>query len=373
LETGYDILTLWVSRMIIMTIFALDEVPFENVYLHGLILDKHGKKMSKSKGNGIDPLDMIEKYGTDAVRLSLLLGATPGNNVRISEDKIEGFRNFVTKLWNIYRYCSAIEGFGLVENISDETLKSISDSWIVSELNMLVSEISDDISKYKFSLAGEKLEKFTWGKFADWYVEIHKIEKNDEVLGYVLDKILKLWHPFMPFVTEEIFRSSNDDKLLMVEKWPEADKKLINTNAQKEFSDLQEIITKIRTLRASYHIAPTQIVDAYGDMANKEIIEKLARVKIIKAEAGNKTIKINGLSLDIAALIDIKKEIASLKKEIEILESSIEKTEALLVNDNFIKKAGNDIVDQTKTRVKDYKDKLKIQISLYNDLKELGS
>jgi valyl-tRNA synthetase len=140
LETGYDILTLWVSRMIIMTIFALDEVPFEKVYLHGLVLDKFGKKMSKSKGNGINPLDMIEKFGTDAVRLSLLLGSTPGNNVRISEEKIENFRNFVTKLWNIYRYCSSSKEFSLIEKLEEKDIKSLSDKWIVSELNLLIDK-----------------------------------------------------------------------------------------------------------------------------------------------------------------------------------------------------------------------------------------
>jgi len=371
LETGYDILTLWVSRMIIMTIFALDEVPFENVYLHGLVLDKFGKKMSKSKGNGIDPLEMINKYGTDAVRLSLLLGSTPGNNVRISEEKIENFRNFVTKLWNIYRYFASNPKAKLRDNIDRSDIKSLSDKWIVSELNLLIGEISDDIFKYKFSLAGEKLEKFTWGKFADWYIEIHKIERNDEVLGYVLDKILKLWHPFMPYVTEKIFRDFHGDKFLMVEKWPEADKKLIDKKSQKEFTDLQEVITKIRTLRASYHIAPAQIIDAYGKVDNKEIVEKLARVKITEGKAKNKAIKINGLDLDIANLVDIKKEIANLEKEIKNLENAIAKTETLLSNKNFTEKADEDIIMQTQARVNEYKDKLKIQKELFENLKKL--
>jgi valyl-tRNA synthetase len=384
LETGYDILTLWVSRMIIMTIFALDEVPFENVYLHGLVLDKFGKKMSKSKGNGINPIDMIEKFGTDAVRLSLLLGATPGNNVRISEEKIEGFRNFVTKLWNIYRYSiQTDENFVLVEKISEKDIKSLSDKWIVSELNLLIGEVTKDISTYKFSLAGEKMEKFTWDKFADWYVEIHKIEKNDAVLGYVLDKILKLWHPFMPFVTEEIYQDIfNGKKILMIEKWPEADKKLINKKAVSEFESFEEIITKIRNIRTNYHIAPTQIIDAYGDASNKEIIEKLARVKIKDISEGSKSlnpkrlleskklIKISNLGLDVAGIIDVQKEITNLEKEIKNLENYIAKTEALLGNDNFLKKANADVINETRTRVSEYKKKLQVQRDLLKNLQQ---
>ncbi|MFA6048223.1 MAG: valine--tRNA ligase [Parcubacteria group bacterium] len=372
LETGYDILTLWVSRMIIMTIFALDEVPFENVYLHGLVLDKHGKKMSKSKGNGIDPLEMIEKYGTDAVRLSLLLGSTPGNNVRISEEKIENFRNFVTKLWNIYRYFASNPRAKLKDNIEKDDLKSLSDRWIVSELNSLISEVSDDVEKYRFSLAGEKLEKFTWDKFAAWYVEIHKMEKNDIVLGYVFDKILKLWHPFTPFVTEKIFRDFYEDKLLMVEKYPESDKNLINKEAVNEFGALQEAISKIRNIRTSYHIDSKLIINAHSEnIKNKEIIEKLVRIKLDNINHEMRTLNIGNINLDITNIIDVQKEIASLEKEIKNMENSIAKTEALLNNDNFIKKADMDIINQTKTRVDEYKEKLRVQRDLVDNLKQL--
>lgn len=376
LETGYDILTLWVSRMIIMTIFALDEVPFEKVYLHGLVLDKFGKKMSKSKGNGINPIDMIEKFGTDAVRLSLLLGATPGNNLRVSEEKIESFRNFVTKFWNIYRYSTQNENFKLVDKLDKKDIKSLSDKWIVSKLNLLIDEVTEDISSYKFSLAGEKLEKFTWDEFASWYVEIHKIEKNDIILGYILDKILKLWHPFTPFVTEKIYQDFYDgEKILMVEKYPEASKKLVDIKSVSEFEALQEIITKIRNIRTNYHIAPTQIIDAYAnDMPNKEIIEKLARVKIVTDEK-EKVINVSSgnisLDLDIADIIDVKKEIANLEKEIKNLENAIAKTEALLVNKNFTEKASADVINETSARVNSYKDKLKIQNELLNNLRKL--
>lgn len=387
LETGYEIITLWVSRMIMMSLFAIGEIPFENVYLHGMVLDKFGKKMSKSKGNGIDPLDMIPKFGTDAVRLSLLIGSTPGNDMRLSEEKISSFRNFVTKLWNIYRYAVGSDPeFKLVEKIEKKNIKSLSDQWILSQLDNLISEVTKDISEYKFSLAGEKLEKFTWNEFADWYIEINKIEKNSVVLGYILDKILKLWHPFMPFVTEKIYDDANNanlyanatnekTRMLMIEKWPEADKKLLNKKSEKEFVRLQEIISKIRNLRASYHINHSQIINAYAKkIENKEIIEKLARVKIMPESPKNKNlIKVADLSLDIVGIIDIEKERANLEKEIKNLESAIAKTEALLKNEKFIKSAPKEIIEANNIRIKEYKEKLKSQQKLLGDLKQLNN
>ncbi|HPN96770.1 MAG TPA: valine--tRNA ligase [Candidatus Moranbacteria bacterium] len=374
LETMYDILFFWVARMIIMTTYSVGDIPFQDIYLHGCVRDKFGDKMSKSKPEtNIDPLDVCEKYGTDAVRLSLLIGTTPGNDLNIYDEKIKNFRNFVTKLWNIYRYCLATENFTLAESIKDDDIKSLSDKWIVSELNELIAEITDDISKYKFSLAGEKLEKFTWGKFADWYIEIHKIEKNDAILGYVLDKILKLWHPFVPFVTEKIYNDFYGEKrLLMVEEWPKAGKKEKDAKTEKEFKNLKDTIAKIRNLRSSYHINPAQIIDAYTEKTeNKEIIEKLARVKIIEGETPKKSIKIASLDLDIAELINIKKEIDNIEKEIKNLENAISKTEILLKNESYIKKADKDVVSLTKSRVLGYKDKLKSQQELLKNLIKL--
>lgn len=373
LETGYEILTLWVSRMIMMSLFAIGEVPFEKVYLHGMVLDKHGKKMSKSKGNGIDPLDMIEKYGTDAVRLSLLLGTTPGNDVRISEEKIESFRNFVTKLWNIYRYFSQSDKSKIFEKIEKKDIKTLTDRWIVSKLNLVNKSVTDDLNNFRFSLAGEKLEKFTWGDLADWYLEIHKIEKNDKILGYVLDKILKLWHPFMPFVTEKIYQDLTEGKkILMIEKWPEADEKLIDKKAEKEFINLQNIIAKIRNLRSSYRISPIQIINAYADkIENREIIERLAKIKIIKKKPKIKTIKVNNLNLDIAALIDVEKEIGRIEKELNNLQSAILKTENLLKNDKFVNNAPAEIITSNKERILEYKKKLESQQDLLRDLRHL--
>lgn len=381
LETGYDILTLWVSRMIMMTLFAVGEIPFENVYLHGLVLDKFGKKMSKSKGNGIDPMEVAKKYGADAVRLSLLIGSTSGNDVRMSEEKIESHRNFVTKLWNIYRYSASLDDFKLTEKLDKKDIKTLADKWIVSKLNKNILEISENIKDYKFSTAGENLQNFIWVGLADWYLEIHKMEKNNIVLGYVLDKIIKLSHPFAPFVSERIYQDFNNDKsaswrMLMVEKWPEGDKKLIEKKSEEEFLEMQEIITKIRNIRASYGIAPGKIIKASAiKINNTEIIEKLAKISFScwTAKSTKKDIAIAGkntnIILDIAGLIDIEKEKDKLTKEINNLEDLISKNETLLANKNFLKSAPKVIVEQNKTKLKEYREKRKIQKEL---LKNLG-
>jgi valyl-tRNA synthetase len=372
LETGYEILTLWVSRMIMMSLFALNEIPFENVYLHGMVLDQFGKKMSKSKGNGINPVDMIEKFGTDAVRLSLLIGSTPGNDMRLSEEKIASYRNFVTKLWNIYRYCvHADSKFFLVEKIGKKDLKSLSDRWIISQLNKTVEDVTKNLNEYKFSLAGEALEKFIWNDFADWYLEINKIEKNSKVLGYVLDKILKLSHPFAPFVTEKIWQDMYKGKsILMVEKWPVADNKFLDKNAKIEFVSLQQVVTKIRNIRTSYHIDPGKTIQVFAKkIENKEVLEKLARVKIdivSKLDAKGIVVALKNikLTLVITDLIDVEKEQARLKKEIANLEGLIVKTEALLGNKNFVKSAPKEIILANKAKLKEYGEKLKIQREL---------
>jgi valyl-tRNA synthetase len=372
LETGYEILTLWVSRMIMMSLFAMNEIPFENVYLHGMVLDQLGKKMSKSKGNGIDPMDMIEKFGTDAVRLSLLIGSTPGNDMRLSEEKIASYRNFVTKLWNIYRYCDHTDSkFSLTESIGKKDLKSLSDRWIVGELNNTIEEVTKNLNEYKFSMAGEALERFIWNNFADWYVEINKLEKNTKVLGYVLDKLLKLSHPFAPFVTEKIWQDMHNSKrILMVEKWPVVDKKFLDKKAQTDFSHFQQIVTKIRNIRTNYHIDPGKTIQVFAKKAdNREILEKLARIKInLVSKILTQGIVVVGknikLTLAIADLIDVEKEKARLEKEIANLEGLIVKTGALLKNKNFIKSAPKEIVLANQTKLKEYGEKLKIQQEL---------
>jgi len=356
METGYDILFFWVARMILMSEYLLGEIPFENIYLHGLVRDEKGRKMSKSLGNVIDPLDVSDKFGTDAVRLSLLIGATPGNDIKISEEKISSFRNFVTKLWNISRYATqSDENFKLVSEISKDDIKTVSDAWIIGRLNSLVRELDVDLEKFRFSMAGEKLKSFTWDDLADWYLEINKIEKNSKVLGYVLNQILKLWHPFVPFVTEKIW-SEFSDEILMIQKWPEATKEFIDSEAAKAFDNLTEIISKIRNLRASYHIEPAKIIDVFGK--ENPIIAKLARVKFIGEKEDKKVIHILvgeiKIGLDVSKLVDIQKELENIKKEIANLEKLITKNEGMLANEGFVKNASEDVIKETKNRMFEY-------------------
>lgn len=371
---GRDILFFWSARMIMMSLYRTGKIPFKNLYFTGLIRDKEGHKMSKSRGNGINPLEMIDKYGADALRLSVFSGTTLGQDSRLYEEKIESYRNFVTKLWNIYRYCvSSSESFRLTNDIYEKEIKALADRWIINELNKTILAVSGFMENKEISLAQEALRKFTWDQFADWYLEINKIEKNEKVLGYVLDKILKLWHPFTPFVTEKIYQDlSSGGKILMVEKWPVSDGKMIDGKAEKDFKNLQNTITKIRNLRASYRINPAEVINAYSKkIESREIIEKLARIKIISKKAPGKSIKVSDLNLDIATLIDVKKEIGRIDREIQNLKNAILKTEVLLKNKEFMKNAPKEIINANNARIIEYKYKLKLQKNLIGDLKKL--
>jgi len=234
LETGYDIIFFWVARMILMSTYLLGEVPFKNVYLHGLVRDGQGRKMSKSLGNALDPLDVAQKYGADAVRMSLIIGTGPGNDSRMSEDKIRAYKNYANKLWNITRFVlSNTDDIKYDENFSDYGER---DKVLITERNEFLKEITKEMEEYKFYLVGEKIYAYTWSRFADIIIEESKVifEKGNkreiisrkQFLLHTLNKILKILHPFMPFVTEEIwsmFPTSNK-KLLMVERWPETER-----------------------------------------------------------------------------------------------------------------------------------------------------
>lgn len=372
LETGYDILTLWVSRMIMMSLFALGEIPFEKVYLHGLILDAHGKKMCKSKKNGVDPLDAISEYGTDALRLALLMGATPGSDNRYSSEKMEAKRNFINKLWNVSRF--------ILMNVSQESLafkadktpilKTAADKWIVGELQSLIKNITERLENFEFSLAAEDLTDFTWNKLADWYLEVAKIEKDkDEILIYLLKNILILWHPFIPFVTETIWESFNED-FLMVSKWP-VEKKEFQQN--DEFTTLREVIIAIRNARSQNKIEPAKKLSAlvFGDekieiiKANQELIKNLKtglvdlEVKTDK-EKPQKAIMItcSGLEIYLLGGVDEEKEKERLLKEKENLEKLINSQKNKLDNKDFVSRAPEKIVAAEKEKLSNYQEEL---------------
>ncbi|MCK9439255.1 valine--tRNA ligase [Patescibacteria group bacterium] len=375
LETGYEIITLWVSRMIMMSFFALDEIPFEKVYLHGMVLDKDGKKMSKSKGNGIDPIDIINQFGTDSLRLSLLLGNTPGNDMRISEEKISSSRNFINKLWNISRFI--ISNSQSFDDNYDENKLSLSDKWLLNRLNQTIKTVNQDIADYKFSLAGDDLKNFTWNDLADWYLEAKKFEKddnNEKILIFVLKNVLKLWHPFIPFVTEVIWSELNEEKILMISKWP----KDLNINFETEennFELIKEIVTSVRNARAANKIEPAQKVQAIIIAGEKEEIIKNQEHLIKSLKTGIEDIKysnnrqeipekntvlisIGDIEIYLLGAIDEEKEKIRLAKEKENLEKMIAMLEKKLSNKEFVENAPEQIVNNEKEKLEKYKTEL---------------
>ena len=373
---GRDILFFWAARMIMLSLYRTRKIPFKNLYLTGLIRDKNGYKMSKSRGNGINPVAMIKKFGADALRLSLVMNVSPGQDSSLYEEKIESFRNFITKLWNISRYAiQSVEDFTLVDTISKKDILTLSEKWIISELEDTVKTVTDLMKKKNISLAQERLRKFTWDDFADWYIEINKFEKNPQVLGYVLNKILKMWHPFTPFVTEKIYSLVKREKdLLMVNKWPKGEKKLMSLKSKEDFEDLKMMVIRIRNMRANYHIKPHDIITAFSEKSDeKELIEKLAKVKFIEMkDVQTKLISIKtrkrSIGLDISHLIDVEKEKEIIIKEINNLEAVIVKNQKMLSNQKFTDGAAKEIIDSHKRKLNEYQEKLFVQQGLLKNL-----
>jgi valyl-tRNA synthetase len=383
LETGYEILTLWVSRMVMMSFFALGEIPFEKVYLHGTILDAKGKKMSKSKGNGVDPLDVINEYGADALRLSLLMGATPGNDSRYSAEKIESKRNFINKLWNISRFIlsSADAKYFSTSAAKIPLAKTLADKWILGEMNNLIKSVTKRLDDFEFSLAAEELNEFTWNKLADWYLEMAKIEKDkDAILIYLLKNILILWHPFIPYVTETIWDSFNDD-ILMITAWPKAQGELETDNS--EIILIQDIVVAIRNARSANKIEPAKKLAAviYGHNLTSVIETQIEVIKNLKTGLASLEVKETGNNLDKAIMIpvgkveiyligaiDEVKEKERLTKEKINLEKVIARQEQKLGNADFISRAPEKIVAAEKEKLNNSKQELNKTISIINSL-----
>ncbi len=383
LETGYEILTLWVSRMMMMSLFALNEVPFEYVYLHGIILDEQGKKMSKSKGNGVDPLDMITKYGTDATRLSLLMGSTPGNDSRFNEDKVEAKRNFINKLWNISRFILTLTDEKYFSLPADKTpdAKTVADKWIISEMKKLIKTTTERLDNFEFSLAAEELNDFTWNKLADWYLEIAKVEKNkNEILIYLLKNLLILWHPFIPFVTETIWESFNDD-ILMVAKWPKVSGQEIGES--DDFSLIQDIIVAIRNARSENKIEPAKKLEAiiYGNQFADLIPSQIEIIKNLKTGlsglelkdgsekiSGSIMVPVRGVEIHLLGAIDAEKEKERLIKEQVNLEKLILLQSQKLNNLDFVSRAPEKIVSAEKDKLSAYQAELKKIIDIIQSL-----
>ncbi len=363
LETGYDILTFWVIRMMLMTGYALDEVPFEKVYLHGLVRDKLGRKMSKSLDNGIDPIEVIDKYGADAVRLSLVIGSTPGNDVRVYDEKIANSRNFVNKLWNIGRYIlMSVEKPHAVHDAPEPI--STSDKNILSKFQKLIASTSEQIEKYQFSHAGENLFEFTKSELADWYVEDTKVEQNrDEILLYILTNLLKLWHPYMPYVTEVLYAALGE-KDLITSSWPEVQAELIDEEAEKAYASYKEVVTAIRNARAEFQIAYSTPMQAFvegGDEQFSALVK--AKVKLDDLTIGPSTSEKKSVAyylsggitvhLPVEGLIDFAKEKERLEKELAKTEKYKTGIEKKLENKGFVDNAPEEVLAEEKQKLED--------------------
>lgn len=376
METGYDILFFWVARMILMTTYAIGKIPFETVYLHGLIRCRDGSKMSKSNPEAcIDPLDMIEKYGTDALRMSVVIGNTPGNDMRLYEEKIKAYRNFTNKLWNASRFVLGIfEEKGITDDPEiDYDNLSDADEWILDQLNQTINLVDESLEKYNISAAAQLLYSFLWEQFCDWYLELSKGDKqNPAVLYYVLKKYLKLAHPFMPFVTEVVWgQIPGQNEMIISQDYPKDDDKKYNI---KSVELAINIITKIRHLRSENKIEPAQKIPVtiYGNKHTEDIkknesdIVRLARVsELTLKESGDKLANsaadvVDGVEIFIPldGLVDTEKEKARLEKEISNLEGYIKGLSAKLSNDKFVKNAPAEIVNVEKKKLENAEEKL---------------
>ncbi len=364
---GRDLLFFWASRMIMMSLYTTKQVPFKNLFFTGLVRDKEGHKFSKSKGNGIDPLETIEKFGADALRMSLLMDSAPGQDSRLYEEKIETFRNFANKLWNISKYCLSQENFKLIEELTTNDIKTPADKWIVKKLNDTIFEITKLIEAKQIALAADILKTFTWNDFADWYLEVNKIEKNQAVLGFVLDKIIRLWHPFMPFITEHIWSLTKQEKMLIISAWPKANLSLQKDSDTQAFETIQNIITTIRNVRTENKIElgkkisiilncpDEKILQAFKSEFQEDIIKRLKTgVETIEYNAPEKTLenytkRIIGtvnIFINLENAIDNEKEKARIEKEIVNIENFVAGQKARLSNKDFVSKAPAQVISQ---------------------------
>ena len=395
LVTGYDIIFFWVARMIFSGIEQMGEPPFHTVLIHGLVRDAQGRKMSKSLGNGVDPLEIIDKYGADALRFSLAMGVSPGNDTRYSDEKVESARNFANKVWNASR-------FVLMNTQTRETIDParllLPDQWILSRLNRTIAEVSAHMEDGDFGIAAQNIYDFAWSEFCDWYIELSKgrLMGEDEeqkqnvraVLLYVLEGLLKLLHPFMPFLTEEVYQYLPEhDGMLILARWPEVKPEYDFPKEARQMEGLMEVIRSVRNLRAEMNVQAgkrTHIVlipeegweetlamaepylqrMAYASTVELGGKEALAGQKVVSAVCAAGEIRI-----PLGDLVDIDKEIARLEKEQKNLQGEIARANGKLNNPGFLNKAPANLVEQEKEKLKVNESKLQALEARIADLK----
>ncbi len=385
LVTGYDIIFFWVARMIFSGLKHTGKAPFDTVLFHGLLRDSQGRKMSKSLGNGIDPVDVINQYGADALRFTLVTGNSPGNDARYSDEKVAASRNFANKIWNAARFIHMnIDGHD-VPCALPESL-SLEDQWIVSRFNTVAKEVTENLDKFELGMAVSKLYDFIWDDFCDWYIELAKrplsgedqavAQNTRQVLVWVLTHTLALLHPFMPFVTEEIWQSlPHDGEALIVAPWPQYEEGRAFPQAEAEMKKVMELITAVRTRRSEMNVPPSKKAHLYietGDTAafeaEREAIAKLAYCSAV--EIGESFPQAEGSVTVVTAacrgylpmddLVDKKAETARLTKELEGAKKQLATAEAKLQNEKFISKAPQNVIDGVKDNAAKLREKVRM-------------
>ena len=371
LVTGYDIITFWVSRMIVSGLEHTEKAPFHTVLIHGLVRDNQGRKMSKSLGNGIDPLEMIEKYGCDALRMNMVTGNSPGNDMRFYVERCEAMRNFANKLWNASRYVMMNLAEDAVNELPAADKLEIADKWVLSKLNTLISEVTDNLEHYELGVAVQKIYDFVWDTYCDWYIELTKARLYSEdadrkqtaiqVLVYVLDQTLRLLHPFMPFITEEIWQSlPHEGDALITAKWPEYSENLAFKTEEDHMESVMNAIRAIRARRTEMNVPPSKKAALFVVTSKPEIftegegfIQRLAyadAVTMLENDPENLdgmvtiTTADAKLYIPMGQLVDVQKEIERITKELEGAKKFLGSLEAKLSNEKFVARAPEAVV-----------------------------
>lgn len=395
LVTGYDIIFFWVVRMVFSGLKHTGVLPFKDVLIHGLIRDDQGRKMSKSLGNGVDPLDLIENYGADVLRLTLITGNSTGNDVRFSIDRMDSNRNFLNKLWNATKFMLMHYKENVVEVSVNELF--IEDKWILSKVNNLAKEVLDNTNKYELGLACQKVYDFIWDEFCDWYIEMVKprLYGEDEnskkaclwTLKDVLIKALKMLHPFMPFITEEIYTSITDDISIMVSEYPIYDEKFNFSKEEDEVEEIKKTIRSIRNIRAEMNVPPSKKTTIYFNSSDESIVTVLKSCEhFFKFLAGGENVIYNNnepdssvsvvvpnatIFIPLTDLIEIDKEIDRLTKEKDRLLNEVDRVNKKLSNDSFVSKAPAKVIDEEKEKKAKYESMLEevnIQLDKYSNM-----
>ena len=383
LVTGYDIITFWVSRMIVSGLEHMGKAPFHTVLIHGLVRDNLGRKMSKSLGNGIDPLEMIEKYGCDALRMNMVNSNSPGNDMRFYVERCEAMRNFANKLWNASRYVM----MNLAEDAKNELPAidklEIADKWVLSKLNTLVAEVTENMDKYELGVAVQKVYDFIWDTYCDWYIELTKARLYSEdadrkqtaiqVLVYVLDQVLRLLHPFMPFITEEIWQSlPHEGEALIVAQWPEYREDLSFKAEADQMESVMNAIRAIRNRRAEMNVPPSKKAALYVLTAKPQVFTEGEGFLLRLAYADTVTMldkepeNLDGmvtittadakLYIPMGQLVDVAKELARINKELEAAKKFLNSLEAKLSNEKFVSRAPEAVVNAEREKAAKHRD-----------------